>query len=84
MVCVELRDPIAGVLARSFRRADCQRFLQDCITQKEEEAANLRGFDPFAVAAITAETDRLRTLLGLLEGATAYDDDDDDGDDVSM
>ena len=70
MVSLELRDPVAGVLARSFRREDCQQFLQSCIAQKQREVAELHGVDRFGSAAIEAETARLRTLLQLLNGDT--------------
>jgi hypothetical protein len=72
MVALELRDPVAGVLARSFRREDCQHFLRCCIARKQHEAAELRGIDPFALAAIEAETERLRSLLRLLDRRIPY------------
>lgn len=72
MVALELRDPAAGVLARSFRREDCRHFLLQCIAQKKREAAELRGIDLFGAAAIKAETARLCTLLRLLDGGAPH------------
>jgi hypothetical protein len=72
MVSVELRDAVAGVLARSFRPEDCQEFLQCCIATKQREAADLCGIDPFAMAVLNAEVARLRTILRLLQGEDVY------------
>jgi hypothetical protein len=72
MVTLELRDPVAGVLARSYRSEDCQQFLHCCIADKQRRAAELYGLDPFAMAALTAEADRLLTILRLLQGEDVY------------
>jgi hypothetical protein len=73
MVVLELRDVVAGVLARTSRREDCTRFLGDCIARKYGEIAALDGIDPFTTAVIHAEIQRLRTLRGLLDGTIVYD-----------
>ena len=72
MVTLELRDPVAGVLARSYRAEDCQQFLHGCIADQQRRAAELCGLDPFAMAALTAEADRLLTILRLLQGQDVY------------
>jgi hypothetical protein len=65
---LELKDPAAGVLARSYRREDWVQFLNICIARKHEEIDRLDGIDPFGAALITAEIERLRTIRGLLDG----------------
>jgi hypothetical protein len=68
MVVLELRDPAAGVLARSYHPNDCAHFLRRCLSQKRKEAASLRQVDPFAAAVVGAEVARLQQLLDLLCG----------------
>jgi hypothetical protein len=75
MVVLELRDPIAGTLARTSRREDCTKFLSECIERKFQEIAALDGIDAFTSAVCYAEIERLRTLRGLLDGTIAYDTD---------
>jgi hypothetical protein len=73
MQVLELKDPAAGVLARSYRREDWVQFLNICIARKHEEIERLDGIDPFGAALITAEIERLRTIRGLLDGTIVYD-----------
>jgi hypothetical protein len=72
MVVLELRNPVTGVLARTYRREDCTKFLQECIARKQREIADLDGIDPFSTAVIAAEIERLRTICGLIDGTIAY------------
>ncbi len=65
MIVLELRDPAAGVLARSYHSDDCVHFLRRCLSQKRKEAAALRRLDPFAAAVLGAEVARLQQLLDL-------------------
>jgi hypothetical protein len=69
MQVLELKDPAAGVLARSYRREDWVQFLDICITRKHEEIDRLSGLDAIGAALIAAEIERLRTIRGLLTGA---------------
>jgi hypothetical protein len=73
MVVLELRDPIAGTLARTARREDCTKFLSECIARKYGEIAALDGIDTFTAAVIGAEIARLKTICGLLDGTIFYD-----------
>jgi len=72
MVVLELRDPVAGVLARTYRREDCTKFLHECIGRKRQEIVDLDGIDPFTIAVMTADIERLRTICGLIDGTIAY------------
>jgi hypothetical protein len=81
MTTLELRDPVAGVLARSARREDCIKFLHECITRKYADIADLDGIDPFTAAVMSAEIERLRTICGLLDGTIAYVNVDDEEED---
>jgi hypothetical protein len=55
MIVLELRDPSAGVLARSYHPNDCVHFLRRCLNQKRKEAASLQRLDPFAAAVVGTE-----------------------------
>jgi hypothetical protein len=82
MVAVELRDAAAGLLVRSYRQEDWQEFLHRCIAHAAREAAVLGDVDPVGMALRNAETERLKTVLRLLEAGTLTPaDDDGDGDD---
>ena len=67
MVALELRDAAAGLLVRSYRTEDWQDFLRRCIARAASAAAELDGVDPMGMALLNAETERLRTVLRLLE-----------------
>jgi hypothetical protein len=72
MLVLELRDAGAGVLARSYKREDWTQFLRTCIARKHGEMHDLNGIDPFAIAVLAAEIERLKTICGLLDGTIAY------------
>jgi len=74
MLCLELRDISAGVLARSFRNADCQQFLEGLLAYKQREAAEVRAIDPGAVGFCDAEVERLQTILRLVQARTTAKD----------
>ena len=65
MLILELRDPGAGVLARSYRTDDCVRFLRRSISRKRQEAASLRSFDSVSAAIVEAEIVRLEQLIAI-------------------
>jgi hypothetical protein len=72
MVSLELRSIGAGVLARTYRRDDCTRFLDECIAKKVAEIDELGGVDPFTIAVLGAEITRLRTIRGLIDGTIPF------------
>jgi hypothetical protein len=70
MVALELRDPGAGVVVRSFRPADVRRFLLSQIRAKGVELKAIRHLDPTSAAILGAEVRRLEELLSIV-GAEA-------------
>jgi hypothetical protein len=74
MLCLELRDVTAGVLARSFREVDCQQFLEGWLAYKQQEAAEIRVIDPGAVGFFEAEVKRLQAILRLVAARNTAED----------
>jgi hypothetical protein len=70
MVALELRDPGAGVVVRSFRPADVRRFLLSQIRAKRVELKEIRHLDPTSAAILGVEVRRLEELLSIV-GAEA-------------
>jgi hypothetical protein len=66
MVSLELRDPGAGVVVRSFRPADVRQFLRSQIRAKDAEAKELRALDPTSAEILDLEVCRLVNLVAIL------------------
>ena len=65
MIVIELRDPAAGVIARSYESTDFALSLRNCIKRKQREANELRPFDRTSAAFLELEVRRLNAALHL-------------------
>ncbi len=66
MVALELRDPTAGTIARSYLPEDCLMFLRRVLARKRREVTELRKIDPFGSALAGTEIRRLEQILELI------------------